>query len=420
MKRNQSVKLSVIVPAYNEEATIKRLIQMLIRQPEVREVLVVNDASTDKTASILKKIKHKKLRCISHKTNKGKGSAIRTALHHATGNYVLIQDADLEYDPREIPLLLAPIYSGRASIVFGSRFFGTHSNMFFWHYVGNKFLNFIVNILYDNILSDMETCYKLVPTEVMKRLDLKENDFRIEPEIVCKLLLSNERIVEVPITYIGRTYNEGKKLTWIDGFFAIGTIIRLRLGLEKIHGSTHMPILEPLLQELRIRKVLAVMKTGGVLVDVGCDNPPVFLHRVENKMKKCVGLDIVAKPQTYRNITILKQDLQKKIKLPSNSANVVTMMAVLEHMKHPQEMVSECYRILRKGGQLLVTVPAPKNKPVLELFSAIGLVRKEMIDQHENYFTPEILKKLSKKAGFKRIDVSLFELGFNTFLQATK
>jgi hypothetical protein len=149
-------------------------------------------------------------------------------LKKATGEYVLIQDADLEYDPQEIPKLLDPIKHGRAKVVFGSRFFGAHTNMFYWHYLGNKFLNFVVNIMYDTILSDMETCYKLVPRTLMLKLNLKENDFRIEPEISCKLLMQNVKILEVPISYVGRGYEEGKKITWVDGIKALGTIFYIR------------------------------------------------------------------------------------------------------------------------------------------------------------------------------------------------
>jgi hypothetical protein len=143
---------------------------------------------------------------------------------------VLIQDADSEYDPRDIPLLLEPVKRNRADVVYGSRFFGVHTNMFYWHYLGNKFLNWVVNILYNSILSDMETGYKLIPTTLFRELDLRSNDFRIEPEITCKLLKRGVKIIEVPISYVGRTYEEGKKITWRDGFAAISTIISLRFG----------------------------------------------------------------------------------------------------------------------------------------------------------------------------------------------
>lgn len=222
------IKLSVIVPAYNEEKTIISILERLVPIKEVREILVVDDASADKTAAKVKSFAHKKIKLLTHSKNKGKGKAIQTGLKEVTGDYVLIQDADLEYDPREIPLLISPILSGRAEVVYGSRFFGAHTNMFYWHFLGNKILNFVINILFNSILSDMETCYKILPTKVMRELNLSENDFRIEPEITCKLLHKKVKIFEVPITYVGRTYDEGKKITWIDGVKALVTILRIR------------------------------------------------------------------------------------------------------------------------------------------------------------------------------------------------
>ena len=222
------VKLSVIVPAYNEERTIKQVLHVLLTQKEVKQVVIVDDCSTDGTSALVNNVKDKRIILIRHKKNMGKGAAIRTGLDHVTGTHVLIQDADMEYDPREIPTLLDPIKAGRADVVFGSRFYGAHTNMFYWHLVGNKLLNFVVNILYDTTLSDMETCYKVVPTALMRELNLTERDFRIEPEITCKLLKRGAKILEVPITYVGRTYAEGKKITWKDGIKAVRTIVRLR------------------------------------------------------------------------------------------------------------------------------------------------------------------------------------------------
>jgi glycosyltransferase involved in cell wall biosynthesis len=223
------MKLSVIVPAYNEEKTIGPILAKLLNVPEVKEIIVVDDCSSDKTSDVVRRQKNPLVRLVRHKKNAGKGKAIRTGLAEVTGDYVLIQDADSEYDPRDIPLLLEPVKRGRADVVYGSRFFGMHTNMFYWHYLGNKFLNWIVNILYNSILSDMETGYKLIPSKLFRDLDLKSNDFRIEPEITCKLLKRGVKIIEVPISYVGRTYEEGKKITWKDGFAALDTIVTIRL-----------------------------------------------------------------------------------------------------------------------------------------------------------------------------------------------
>jgi glycosyltransferase involved in cell wall biosynthesis len=222
------MNLSVIIPAYNEEKTIGEILTKLMAVKEVKEVVVVDDASVDKTIEVVNKHKDKRIHLVKHAKNQGKGAAIRTGLEVVTGDYVLIQDADLEYDPRDIPIMTAPVIQDRAAVVFGSRFLGSHSNMFFWHMIGNKLLNFGVNILYDSIVSDMETGYKLIPTDVFRELNIQENDFRIEPEITCKLLKRKAKIMEVPISYVARTYEEGKKIGWMDWFKAVGTIVRLR------------------------------------------------------------------------------------------------------------------------------------------------------------------------------------------------
>lgn len=222
------MKLSVIVPVYNEAATIETLLRNLLKVSEVTEVIVVDDGSTDRTPKLLSKIKHKKLHVFT-KRNGGKGSAIRFGLQKVTGTHVLIQDADLEYDPDDIALLTEPIKKGKAEIVYGSRFLGPHLNLLFWHRLGNAFLNFLINILFNTTLSDMETCYKLIPTEYLKAIELQANAFDIEPEITCRLLKRGHKIYEVPISYVGRDHSEGKKITWMDGFSAVAVILRERV-----------------------------------------------------------------------------------------------------------------------------------------------------------------------------------------------
>lgn len=228
--------LSVIVPVFNEEKTISEIISRLLSQTAVHEIIVVNDGSRDRTGKILTLMQRKiksmagapRFQVLSQE-NRGKGSAIQTGLKQVTGDYVLIQDADLEYDPEDIGVLIEPISKGKAEIVYGSRFLGAHMNLLFWHKVGNLFLNFCINILYNTTLSDMETCYKIMSTEKWRSLNLRENDFRIEPEITCKLLRQGEKIYEVPISYAGRDFSEGKKITWKDGVRAIPVIISHRI-----------------------------------------------------------------------------------------------------------------------------------------------------------------------------------------------
>lgn len=221
------MKLSVLIPVYNEEKTIKKVVDSLLWAKVAHEVIIINDGSTDETESELLKIADKKVKII-HKKNQGKGSAIREGLKHATGDYTLIQDADLEYHPDDIKLLIDPVEKRGVQVVYGSRFLGAHSNLLFWHWIGNKFLNFLVNILYDTTISDLETCYKLIPTKLFKELHIKSNSFDMEPEITCKILRRNIRIYEVPISYVGRDFDEGKKISWKDGMSAVKTIIQWR------------------------------------------------------------------------------------------------------------------------------------------------------------------------------------------------
>ncbi|HZZ98713.1 MAG TPA: class I SAM-dependent methyltransferase [Candidatus Saccharimonadia bacterium] len=179
-------------------------------------------------------------------------------------------------------------------------------------------------------------------------------------------------------------------------------------------------LFEPLFQELRIRKVVEKIPQGKALVDLGCDQPQVLIDRVRENMKSCIGVDIAVTPHKYANVQILRQDLRHKIALPSNSADVVTMLAVLEHVKYPEDIITECFRVLRKNGVLLITVPSPNSKPLLELLAILGLVRKEMIEQHENYFTKMRLESICEHVGFRSVSVESFELGCNTFVHAVK
>lgn len=307
---SQAIKLSVLVPVYNEEKTIIKILERLLAVKEVAEIVVVDDGSTDNSKLLIEQFLAGKVdgvaeKIVSHETvefgkteefgkkaeagnevetgkkaelrneimtgkksqvskqfkvskkskaeeqsattkpsnlqkikfftkkNGGKGSAIRLALSKATGNYVMIQDADLEYDPADIPAMLAPIQSGKASVIYGSRFLGPHSNLLFWHRVGNFMLNFLVNILYNTTLSDMETCYKLMPTKLARELNLQADSFELEPEITCKILKRGIHIFEVPISYVGRDFSEGKKITWRDGFTAVWVVVRERVVVEK-------------------------------------------------------------------------------------------------------------------------------------------------------------------------------------------
>lgn len=224
-------KLSIVIPAYNEEKTIAEIIWR-VNKVEVgleKEIIVVDDGSTDGTAELLKQLANEKLKVIFHKKNAGKGAALQTGFSQATGDIVLVQDADLEYDPREYPRLLEPILDGRADVVYGSRFLGgPHRVLLFWHYAGNRFLTTLCNLCANLNLTDMETGYKVFRREVLEKIRLKSKRFGFEPEITVKVGKLGCRVYEVPIAYSGRDYSEGKKITWKDGIAAIFHILRFR------------------------------------------------------------------------------------------------------------------------------------------------------------------------------------------------
>jgi glycosyltransferase involved in cell wall biosynthesis len=225
-----TLKLSVVIPCFNERDTVIELIERVQAVPIEKQVIVVDDCSTDGSRELLQ-ARERDCRDITLRLrtrNGGKGAAVQEGLKYAHGDVVVIQDADLEYDPADYPLLLRPIQTGKAKVVYGSRFLGEHRAMYFWHSVGNKSLTLLCNVLFDTTLTDMETCYKAFTIDVARQLRLREPGWGFDPEITARILRMGNRIYEVPISYAGREFNEGKKISWRDGFVVLLTLLRYR------------------------------------------------------------------------------------------------------------------------------------------------------------------------------------------------
>jgi len=223
------MRLSVVIPVYNEIGTIREILERVRAVPIPKEVIVVDDGSSDGTGDVLRSLSSPELVTLYHDKNRGKGAALRTGFARVTGDVVLVQDADLEYDPSEYPRLLKPILDNKADVVYGSRFGGeTHRVLFFWHYVGNRFLTTLSNMFTNLNLADMETCYKVFRADLLKRLRFRSNRFGFEPEFTVKVARLGCRIYEVAVSYHGRNYASGKKITWKDGVSAICCIVWYR------------------------------------------------------------------------------------------------------------------------------------------------------------------------------------------------
>lgn len=410
MSASRPPVLSVVVPCYNERATVAELLRRVKEVPVDKEIIVVDDASSDGSRDIVASLAGQwpEIRQILQGKNQGKGAAIRRGIAEARGDVVVIQDADLEYDPSEYPKLIQPILDGHADVVFGSRFEGYPRRvMLYWHRLGNTFLTFLSNMTTNLDLTDMETCYKAFRRDVIQSIPIRSDRFGFEPEITAKVAKRGYRIFEVPISYYGRDYWEGKKINWKDGFSAIWTI--LRYGLFWDHSSeprTFRTIrrrgrlkrynrwIWERMQPFVGQRVLEVGAGSGTMTRflygreliVATDKETPYLDRLRNAFRRRPGI-IVER---------LDLDSDETLDLSRYSLDTVTLINVLEHTNDDQAALRRVNQMLVPGGRVIVFVPAGK-----ELYGSLD----RGIGHQRRYERDELIEKL-KAAGFELEHVS--------------
>jgi glycosyltransferase involved in cell wall biosynthesis len=405
------MKLSILVPVYNERTLVRRSLQAVLEAPlpenMEREVVVVDDCSTDGTSAILEDLAGEVpcLRLHRHGQNQGKGAAVRTAIQNATGDFCLIQDADLEYDPGDYPALLRPLLDGRADAVFGSRYMAGEQRRVlpFWHTQINKTLTRFSNMFCNMDLTDMETCYKVFRTDLLKSIPIRSNRFGIEPEITMKCAKRKLRIYEVPISYHGRTFEEGKKIGWKDGVKALAAIVYFwviddlyvepygRAHLNNLTGTPqYVSWLTRLLRRHLGDTVLELGAGIGTLTGrlmgrreryVACEKEPLYLHALRNRFLRTPSVEVKeldpAQPPGFEGM--------------DDSFDTVLCLNVLEYLDEPRMTIEACRHCLKPGGKLLLL--APRGKALYgSLDRTLG---------HKRRFAPRELRELVERAGFQ-------------------
>jgi glycosyltransferase involved in cell wall biosynthesis len=368
------MKLSVVIPAFNETKTIREIVSRVKAVPIDKEILIIDDGSTDGTREILREMDGVEgVRVFLQPTNQGKGAAVSVGFRHAAGDVVVVQDADLEYDPMEYMKLLAPIEQGHADVVYGSRFLGGGARrvLYFWHTVGNRFLTLTSNMFTNLNLTDMETCYKMFRREVVQSMTIESRRFGIEPEITAKVARRGYRVFEVPISYYGRTYEEGKKIGWKDAFSALWTIVRHAFReAEDPRNVGHVTLarmgkLEPYNKWLADRFERSV---GSRVLEIGAGFGNMTRHLTPRELLVASDLDPVAleylrgafrdEPSVRIESYRFPLDAERRRELAGLSLDTIVCLNVLEHIEDDRGTLDDLYALLRPGGRLVLIVPA--------------------------------------------------------------
>jgi SAM-dependent methyltransferase len=405
------VKVSILMPVYNERTVVERCIALVLAAPLPenmdRELIIVDDCSTDGTYAILERLAadHPGIRLYRHPVNQGKGAAVRTAIEYATGDFSLIQDADLEYDSSEYPILLKPLLDGRADAVFGSRYMAGEQTrvLLFWHSVINKTLTLISNMFCNLNLTDMETCYKVFRTDLLKSIPIRSDRFGFEPEIVMKSAKRKFRIYEVPISYHGRTYEEGKKIGWRDGIKALGVVLKFWLVddlyaapygrgvLNNLNGTPQYVswlarVVRPCLGDSVLELGAGIGNLSGRLMSrrllyVAAEKDPLHLHALRNRFLRTP------------NVRVRRIDPEDPADFDGRDGSFDTVLClnVLEYVQDPRATIESIRGCLNPGGTLVVLTP---QHP-----SLYGALDRSM--GHQRRFEREPLQKLLSSAGFE-------------------
>ena len=375
------MKLSILVPVYNERTVVERSLAQVLAAPLPenmdREIIIVDDCSTDGTSAILERIaaNDSRIRLVKHPVNRGKGAAVRTAIQHAEGDFCIVQDADLEYDPREYPRLLVPLLDGHADAVFGSRYLrGEQTRVLpFWHSMINKFLTLVSNMFCNLNVTDMETCYKVFRTDLLKSIPIRSDRFGFEPEITMKSGKRKLRIYEVPISYHGRTYEEGKKIGWWDGVKVFGVILRYWLiddlyvepyGRGSLNNITGTPqyvnwmtsVLRPYVRDTVLELSSGIGNVtarlmGRRVIYIATEKDPLYLHALRNRFLRTPNVSVQKlDPASTEDIAAVTQSIE-----------TVLCVNVLEYTDDPVRTLRAIRECLAPGGSLLVLVPQGQN-----------------------------------------------------------
>lgn len=409
-------KLSIVIPAYNEVKTvgevIQRVVTVVLPAGIEKEIIVVDDGSTDGTGGILKNYQDG-FRIIFRAKNGGKGAALKEGFRAATGDYILIQDADLEYDPNDYLALIKPVLEGRADVVFGSRVLQKNNVPFSrFYFYGGLTITKVFNLLFSSSLTDVATCYKLFPTHLVPlTLRLPSDDFVFDVVELTHFLASRSKIVEVPILYRSRPRGEGKKLNWRHGVRCFFAMLRLWWNIDA-------PI-----RRFRYKKVVNLVKKDAVILDIGCGPHPAFLETVRDRITAGFGVDKKVQERRSGNLSVSALNLGEKPILPfaDESIDQVFLLAVLEHLTDPQAVLKETLRVIKKDGEIILTTPTPAAKPVLEFLAfRLGIIDADEILDHKHYFNHGELIQLLSSTGFEDIKHCYFELGFNQLVVAKK